>query len=275
MQQFESAGLTFDVIDQGDPDQGTFVLLHGFPQTSRCWRYTSPLLNTAGYRTLAPDLRGYSPGARPHGRRAYRLPELVEDVVALIDESGGKPVHVLGHDWGALIGWSLAALRPDLVRTLTTVSVPHPGAFVRSMLGSDQVARSWYMAAFQVPAATEALALRAPLVFNRVLESAGMDPEQISAVHREIVDADALTAALNWYRAMPFLPMAAMRARIEVPTAHVWGAADTALARRGADLVERYVDAPYELHVLPDVGHWIPEHAPYPLAEIARANAAA
>ena len=113
------------------------------PSGRRSWRAVAPLLHAHGLRTLAPDQRGYSPGARPRRRRDYRLDRLVADVVALVDEVG-RPVHLVGHDWGAVVAWVLAATRPDLVRTLTAVSVPHPAAFVRAALTSRQGLRSWY-----------------------------------------------------------------------------------------------------------------------------------
>ena len=147
-------GLTFEVSDQGPAHGEAIVLLHGFPQTRTSWDQVAPLLNDAGYRTLAPDLRGYSPAARPRRRRDYNLRYMVDDVVALIDEVG-QPVHVVGHDWGAATAWSLAAMRPEHVRTLTAVSVPHPGAMLS--VGLPQLKKSWYMFANQIPFAAELL----------------------------------------------------------------------------------------------------------------------
>ncbi|NKQ94853.1 alpha/beta fold hydrolase, partial len=109
-----------------------------------------------GYRTIAPDQRGYSPGARPRGRRHYRIGNLVGDAAALVEEVGG-PVHVIAHDWGAVVGWGLASRRPDLVRSLVAVSVPHPAAYVRALL-EGQARRSVYMAVFNVPFLAETVA---------------------------------------------------------------------------------------------------------------------
>src|SRR3954466_9146456 len=134
--QFTSEGLTFDVADAGPVDGEAVVALHGFPQTSAAWAAVTPLLTDAGYRVLAPDQRGYSPGARPHEISAYTMSHLCGDVVALADAAGVQRVHLLGHDWGAAVGWALAATRPERVQTLTAVSVPHPAALVRSLLGS-------------------------------------------------------------------------------------------------------------------------------------------
>jgi len=142
---FTRDGLVFDVRDTGPPDGTPVLLLHGFPQDSRSWDAVSPLLHARGYRTIAPDQRGYSPGARPRPRRAYRASELTGDIVELIEVAGLGPVHLVGHDWGAAVAWGLAAARPDLLRSLTALSVPHPAAFVQSLLTSSQALKSWYI----------------------------------------------------------------------------------------------------------------------------------
>ena len=154
----ERAGLTFDVVDEGPLDGEPIVLLHGFPERATSWRLVVPALHEAGYRTLAPDQRGYSPGARPRRRRDYRLGELAADVVALIDRLGpDAKAHVVGHDWGAVVAWALALRHAKRVHTLTAVSVPHPAAYVDGLL-RGQLVKSWYMAAFQLPFVPERLA---------------------------------------------------------------------------------------------------------------------
>ena len=100
MERFERDGLIFDVVDSGPGDGEPVVLLHGFPQDSSSWTAVSQALNHAGYRTLAPDQRGYSPGARPPGRQHYTDRHLVDDVWALLDAAGLNQAHVVGHDWG-------------------------------------------------------------------------------------------------------------------------------------------------------------------------------
>ena len=148
---YSRSGLTFDVRDEGPADGPVVVLLHGFPQDSSSWDQLAPLLHTRGFRTVAPDQRGYSPGARPKARWAYRGSELAADTVALIDALAVGKVHLVGHDWGAAVAWQVAAERPDLLNTVTAVSVPHPLAFVKAMVTSTQGLKSWYMGAFQLP----------------------------------------------------------------------------------------------------------------------------
>lgn len=268
MKTFARAGLTFDVVDSGTADKGTVVLLHGFPQTSYSWRHVAPILNEHGYRTIAPDQRGYSPGARPKGRFAYRIGELVSDIESLIIQSDAGHVHLVGHDWGAQVAWMLAATRPDLVSTLTTVSVPHPAAFVASMTQSDQLKRSWYMAAFQPPKIPELVIDRKPALIDRMLTETGMDAEMIADTHRLVIDSGALTGGLNWYRAIPFGKPGKIGKPITVPTTHVWSTGDAALARRGAELAGDHVDADFRLRILDGATHWIPEQNAAELTEI-------
>src|SRR5688500_15827943 len=151
--------MTFDVVDGGPRDGEPVVLLHGFPQDATAWKLVSPALHQAGLRTLAPDQRGYSPRARPRGRRHYRLREITDDVLALLDAARLRSAHVVGHDWGGMVAWALGAWHPDRVRTLTALSVPHPRAMTKAMVTSDQALRSYYMGLFQLPLLPERLLL--------------------------------------------------------------------------------------------------------------------
>jgi pimeloyl-ACP methyl ester carboxylesterase len=157
VETFAHGGLVFDVTDAGPAAGAPVVLLHGFPQHRSSWTLLAPLLHEAGLRTLAPDQRGYSPGARPPQTRAYRLEHLVADVEALVSVLGQGPVHLVGHDWGAAVAWATALRRPHLVRSLTAVSVPHPSAFAHAVRTSRQGLKSWYMLAFQPRGLAEAL----------------------------------------------------------------------------------------------------------------------
>jgi len=247
-------------------DGPAVVLLHGFPERASHWRDVGERLHAQGFRTLAPDQRGYSPGARPRSRRSYRMSRLVDDTVALADEYGA-PVHLVGHDWGAAVGWSTAATRPHVVRTLTTVSVPHPAAYARSLLTSSQALRSWYVLAFQPPGLVEGLAKAAPAALTPFLRRAGMSEHEVARFRHEIVEYGALPGALGWYRALPF-SFGSSPGPVRVPTIHVWSDGDVTLSRRGAELAESHVAAPYRLRVLHGVSHWVPTQAPHALAEV-------
>jgi len=254
-------GLTFDVRDTGPADGDPILLLHGFPQDLHSWDAVVPRLHASGFRTLVPDQRGYSPRARPRRRRDYRIPLLADDAAALAD-AVGRSVHVVGHDWGAAVAWTLAARRPDLVRTLTAVSVPHPAAFLRSFVTSTQLLKSWYMFAFQLPWLPERL-LSTPSIGTAMLRRTGQGPEAAARMS----DPSVVRGGLHWYRAMPLSGPKASLARVSVPTLMVWSDRDTAIGRAGVDATARYVTGPYRLAIFRGVSHWIPDETPDRLAD--------
>jgi len=251
---FSRDGLRFDVTDSGPVGGDVVVLLHGFPADRTSWDRVAARLHEAGLRTLAPDQRGYCPGARPAEREAYRLEELVADVLALVDASGREQVHLVGHDWGGAVAWLVAANHPERVASLTVLSTPHPAAMSRALRGGlEQKRKSWYMAAFQVPWVPER-ALAAS--FHSVLARTGLPTEDRRRYAVRLARADALTGPINWYRAARDSHVAAHR--VEVPTTYVWGSRDPFLGRTAAELTREHVGADYELVEL-DAGHWLPE----------------
>jgi pimeloyl-ACP methyl ester carboxylesterase len=269
---FRRDGLTFDVLDAGPSDGEPVVLLHGFPQDATSWSRVAPALHRSGLRTLAPDQRGYSPMARPRGRAHYRLRETTGDVLALLDAAGLESAHVVGHDWGAAVGWALAAWHRDRVRTLTAVSVPHPAAMAKAVTTSDQALRSYYMALFQLPVLPERLLLAGDgAVLRRFLRHDGLPDDALDHYVRRMQEPGALSAALGWYRALPYGARDGV-GRVRVPTLHVWGAKDFALNRVGTEATAQFVDAPYRLEVMDDVTHWVPELVPDRLAELITAH---
>ncbi len=261
--QFSRGRYTFDVIDSGPLDGTPVVLLHGFPQRASSWNAVAEHLHARGLRTYAPDQRGYSPGARPRTRWGYRGILLRDDILALINEIGG-PVHLVGHDWGSAVAWSVAGHSPDQISSLTAVSVPHPGAFVRSMFRSNQALKSYYMGLFQLPVLPE-LMLRSGLA-TTFLRRAGMTREMVEAYRTDIVEYGALSGGIGWYRGLPFVPPNELGGKITVPTTHVWSDNDIALGRKGAELTENYVSGPYELDVYEGLTHWLPDEVPERLA---------
>ncbi|MCQ4122062.1 alpha/beta fold hydrolase [Rhodococcus tibetensis] len=264
---FTRDGLTFDVRDEGPIDGLPVVLLHGFPQDSRSWNKVAPLLHRRGVRTLAPDQRGYSPGARPRARWAYRMSELQKDIAALIEQAGLGPVHLVGHDWGAAVAWGLATSQPELVRTLTALSVPHPAAFGRAVLTSRQLLKSWYMVAFQLPWIPErVIAPDGPAY--RVLLASGQSADEAKRDLEPMRDRSRAQGALNWYRAIPFASPGSLTDKVRVPTLFVWSDGDTAIGPVGPKLTAQFVDAPYTFEVLHGVSHWIPDEAPERVAEL-------
>jgi len=250
----EVGPFVLDAVATGPPDGPKVVLLHGFPQDSWCWRGVWPGLAAAGYRVVVPDLRGYSPGARPAGIEPYRMTHLVGDVLAV---AGPEPVHLVGHDWGAAIAWQLAARHPDRLRTLTALSVPHPLAFVEALqTDPDQQARSQYMRDWSDPGTEQRL-------LDEGLRSTFAPVPEVDTDHylARLSQPGAMTAALNYYRAQSRADLEGIGA-VRVPTLHVWSDDDPALGRAATLATRRFVEGPYRLEVLPGVSHWIPEQAP-------------
>ena len=270
---FRRGDMVFDVQDGGPPDGEPVVLLHGFPQDCTAFDRMAPALHAAGLRTLAPDQRGYSPGARPVGRSHYRTGETVDDVLALLDAAGLDSAHVAGHDWGGGVAWALGAWHPDRVRTLTVLSTPHPAAMTQSMLRSDQALRSYYMGLFQLPLLPETALLAGDgALLRRALTRGGLPAEAVERYVRRMREPGALSAALNWYRALPWSVRGQRVGRITVPTLHVWSTGDAFLGRTATEDTARFVDARYRLEVLEDVPHWIPELAADRAAELVTAH---
>jgi pimeloyl-ACP methyl ester carboxylesterase len=260
----EARGLTFDVHEGGPADGRPALLLHGFPQDHREFDLLLPRLHEAGVRTYALDQRGYSPGARPAGVPAYRLGEPAADAVAVLDALGLESAHVIGHDWGAIVGWMLAALHPERVRTFTAISVPHPKALRLAMRARpSQRARMSYMAVFRSAAAERLLLAGGAALLKGMLRPVG---DRAGLYIDAMREPGRLTAALNWYRALSGEDGAAV-AVITVPTTYVWSDRDGVVGRTAALRTRDWVEADYQLVVLRGVGHFVPEEAPAALAD--------
>jgi pimeloyl-ACP methyl ester carboxylesterase len=272
---FERDGLVFDVRDSGPADGEPVVLLHGFPQDGTAFDAVVPRLHAAGLRTLVPDQRGYSPGARPAGRRPYRLAETVADVVALLDAAGIERAHVVGHDWGGGVAWTLAAGHPGRVRTLTALSTPHPAAMARALVTSDQGLRSYYMGVFNVPLLPERVLLaNGGALLRRALLRGGLPAARVDHYVARMLEPGALAGALGWYRALPW-GIREPAGTVRVPTLHVWSTGDAFLGRAATEASAGHVDAPYRLEVLEGVPHWLPELAADRVGDLVAAHARA
>jgi pimeloyl-ACP methyl ester carboxylesterase len=253
--------LVFDVDDSGD-GADVVVLLHGWPQDRHTWGQVTPLLTAAGLRVVAFDQRGYSPGAQPTGRAAYRMPELVADVLALVDALGEVRVHLAGHDWGGSVAWAFAERHPERLLSLTVVSTPHHRAIAWAMRHADQARRSWYMAVFQLPVLPElVLRRRLPIALRR----SGLPEQDVQRYAARFRLPGMARGGLAWYRAIPLRRNASDDApasrRISTPTSYVWGRHDPALGRAAAERTRDHVAADYTFTEL-DAGHWLPETHP-------------
>ncbi|MFC8531283.1 alpha/beta fold hydrolase [Nocardia sp. NPDC057227] len=253
-------GLEFEVDVRGGGGEHGVVLLHGFPQSSASWDVIGDALAGHGVRSWAVNQRGYSPGARPDGVDPYRLRELVADVVALCDAIGLPAVHLVGHDWGAVVAWAVAARHPERVTSVTALSVPHPAAFAAA-IADDPVQRekSSYLEYLIAPGSEDLLAADGAAALRLGFGTAV--PEEVADRHiARLLPPDAMKSALNWYRAIG-TDWAAVPP-VTVPATLIWGTEDIAVARTSADLCPEHVPGGLDLVVLDGRGHWLPEEVP-------------
>ena len=264
--RFSRSGLAFDVLDSGATDGPVVVLLHGFPQSASEWANVVEILTAHGLRCLVPTQRGYSVGARPRGRWPYRVSALTDDLGALVDASGAERVHLVGHDWGAVVAWAFANEHPHRVATLSALSVPHPAAFLGALVTSRQFFASWYMYFFQLPWLPEKYFLGRDGTetrrFERWIVGGGQTPERAARDATALATTATFTTALNWYRAIAFADPRRTRTRTTVPALFVWSDGDHYITRAAADRCAAWVDGPYRFEVFDGVSHWIPEEAP-------------
>ncbi|GAB7110151.1 alpha/beta hydrolase [Streptomyces phaeofaciens JCM 4814] len=255
-----TAAGVFDATVAGPPEGRPVLLLHGFPQTRLAWRRQIVALAEHGYRVVAPDQRGYSPGVRPERPEDYGIGALADDVVAITEELGWTTFDLVGHDWGGAVAWWTAEAHPGRVRTLTVVSTPHPGALAHALrTDEDQRERSRYMIDWRETPATEDAMLADDAQLLRTLYADKVPRTSVDAYLRHLSRPGALTAALNWYRSGR--PERAIGA-IGVPTLYVWSTEDTAFGPAAAQATGRWVDGSYRFEILQGAGHWIPEEAP-------------
>jgi pimeloyl-ACP methyl ester carboxylesterase len=253
--------LKFTVRTSGPKDGELVILLHGFPQTSYSYKKQLVALAKAGYRVVAPDQRGYSPGARPKEIKDYNIKYLAQDVIDIADQLKAKKFHLVGHDWGAAVAWTVAAKFPERVTTLTALSIPHPSAF-GEVLGDpkgEQAKKSSYIAFFIQKDSEDALLLFENAGLIKIYDK--FPQADIDEYVKALGSKEALGAALNWYRAAfgrdaKPNPIPA----VTVKTLYIWGAKDSAVSTAAAERNEKYVDKEtYTYKTLPDSGHWILE----------------
>ena len=233
MDHYTHDGLTFEVTDSGPANGRTVILLHGFPEDRECWTGLAEQLDQRRLPGVGAGSAGLLAGGPPEGRRAYTVDQLAGDVLALADAAGAHRFDVVGHDWGAVVAWHLAGVHPDRARSLTALSVPHPGAMSEALTRSPQALRSWYMLFFQIPALPErSLSWSGGARLADQLERHRPRCRLGPPVRQAGGDPGALTGPLNWYRALPFDRRHPV-GPVAVPTLFVWGDRDRFVTRGG------------------------------------------
>ena len=244
----------------GDSSKKVVILLHGFPVTSAMWIDVIGPLEEAGYRVVAFDQRGYSPQARPETLDSYTISKLSKDLFAVADTIGAEEFHLIGHDWGAVVGWSAVLSNPSRINSWTALSLPHPGAFSAALLNDpDQQDRSSYIAFFQTPWLPETV-----FSFNNfsVLKAllGGMSDEKMKEYIDVFSEPGALTSALNWYRALGDNSLSNLdnieSLEVNTSTLFLWGNQDPSVGRVAVDGMAEFMKGSYT-NVELEAGHWL------------------
>jgi pimeloyl-ACP methyl ester carboxylesterase len=268
------ADVRLHYVEAGD---GPLVLLlHGFPEFWFSWRFQIPALVAAGFRVVAPDMRGYSLSSRPSSVAAYDLDRLAADVRGLVRERGAERALLAGHDWGAAVAWVTAMNHPEVVERLAILNVPHPRRMLQGLRRPRQLARSWYMLFFQLPWLPE-LAARARRwwgwrrLFENEARPGAFTPRDIERYVEAWSQPGAPTGMINYYRAALRQTPGRAEARIrpvEAPTLVIWGQRDRHL---GAELAKpERADVPNLQRVvrLPEASHWVHQDEPERVSQL-------
>lgn len=250
----DANGLRFHVRDEGAGRP--VILLHGFPDTSDLWRHQIPALVGAGFRTIAPDLRGRGRSSRPPSAGDYRLTLIIKDVTAIMDALGVQRAHVVGHDWGAAVAWLLASLAPERVDRLVAISVGAPGAAGKPDL--DALQKGWYRLLFLFEGSAEDLIQKDDWYLLRVLLQGAAD---LDTYIRTLSEPGALTAGLNWYRAnspvQALLGLGRELPPIQAATLGIWSTGDRYLTEAAMTASAKRMNAPWRYEQV-DGSHWVP-----------------
>jgi pimeloyl-ACP methyl ester carboxylesterase len=265
VRQIAANGMTFQCRVTGDAGEAV-VLLHGFPETSHMWTELMRALVAAGYRCLAPDQRGYSPGARPEDVESYSYRALASDVFALADAAGYGRFHLIGHDWGALVGWAALGVDGARIVSYTSLSIPHALGFARAVYDDPE----------EEPYRQILGMLLTEGVFETMVQQndgaalrgayTHSPPEQIDDYIAVLSAPGAMKAAASWYRASPahkrsFEDADAPFGPVTTPSLLIWGKNDEYVRRMSVDLAVEYMRGPYRVVEL-DAGHWLAQEQP-------------
>lgn len=258
--------LTFDCRVAGNPDDELVILLHGFPSSAYMWKSFMEEISPQGFYCLAPNLRGYSERARPSGRKAYSIDRLTDDVLSIAKFTGRDKFHLIGYDWGAVIGWQLVHDHPELILSWTGLSIPHLQSFGEAVVHDEkQQQMSRYMEKLQWPWLPEFTVRKNDFARFRYMwrYCQSDEVEDYLSIFRQ---KGAVTAALHYYRSNYHRLRAAAKQQILgdiiVPTLFIWGENDLVVSPAGVENGHRYMKSHYKFLSL-NTGHW-PLQTHYP-----------
>jgi pimeloyl-ACP methyl ester carboxylesterase len=260
-------GVTLHTVEAGDTTGDCIIFLHGFPECWYGWKNQFSFFTQKGFRVVVPDQRGYNLSSKPTGVRAYSLPYLVGDIVALIHQLGNRKVVLVGHDWGGVVAWHLALHHPDLVRHLIIINMPHPAVFRQTLKTKfSQMVRSSYVAFFQLPLVPEWVCRAFDFAMlwrsmRRTANRGAFSSLDMATYKKAWRQPGALTAMLNWYRAYKYNRLSTS-ARIQLPVLLLWGKKDRfLLSRMAQDSIRKCAHG--KLVMVDDATHWIHHEHPH------------
>jgi pimeloyl-ACP methyl ester carboxylesterase len=247
-------GLRHHVIDEGNGEP--VLLLHGFPDSSLIWRHQIPALTRAGYRVIVPDLRGFGQTEAPAEVEDYRMEKILADVAAILDHLGLNATHLICHDWGAIVGWTFAALQPQRVNRFAALCVGHPNAFFAADI--EQFERFWYILLFQFRGFAEEVLERDDWALFRAWLRNHPDGDQFIA---DLSRPGRLTAALDWYRAnlspKTLFGRPSPLPNVKAPTLGVWSTGDDYLVEAPLLNSGAYVDGSWRYERIEASSHFV------------------
>lgn len=259
-------GIRLHWVEAGRREDPLVVLLHGFPEFWYSWRHQIRALHNAGYRVVAPDLRGYNLSEKPS--TGYDIDTLSNDVIELISLLTSDPVYLVGHDWGGVVAYATAARCPEKVRKLVVMNAPHLPHMKKEKMSWTQSCLLSYIAFFQVPFLPELLlGCNRAYFLGRGIRVSTSDPECLDQATIElyrdaISQRGALPCMLEYYRNLRRSSELSLRHdKIRSPTLILWGKEDVVLRRELYEKMSDYIDAPLDIVEL-DCGHWTPQEAP-------------
>jgi pimeloyl-ACP methyl ester carboxylesterase len=256
-------GICLHVVQAGPLDGPLVVLLHGFPEFWYGWRRQIGPLAAAGYRVVAPDQRGYNLSEVPKEVSAYRIDELVRDVIGLLEALGRANCYLVGHDWGAAVAWATAMRFPERVSKLAILNVPHPAVmldFLRKQ--PSQMLKSWYIGFFQIPGLAEWLLSRKDYERGaRALQGSSrpgaFSDEDIAEYKRAWANSGGFGGMINWYRALRrFRSTTTMNVYLPMPVRILWGKKDAFLSHEMAHASAWFCNQA-EVTLFENATHWV------------------
>lgn len=257
--------LNFNVLDEGDGEP--VLLLHGFPDSHKLWRHQTKALVDAGYRVIAPDQRGFGDSDKPANKEDYHISQSVGDAIALLDELELGQVRCASHDWGAAVGWSLAAFYPDRIKQYAALSVGHLSALWHAGIAQRRLA--WYMLLFMREGHAEEILTRDNWQWFRDLFN---HHSEMDTWLSDLGRPGALTAGLNWYRANvdveTWTREGWVMPKVTVPTMGIWSTGDDYLTEVQMIDSVNYVDAEWRYERLTGASHWMTLDRPDAVSEL-------